>query len=128
MELGGRGQRIQDALQRELEAIASDFATLASGLASGNYSLSMTLEERKAFEKRVHSHNKELSKLTTSIKASNERLSKSTNKKALRSEEDALATWQKKVDHLVTFLSWLLSRIPHHMSSSQRWTLAATTK
>ena len=112
MELDGRGQRIQDALQGEVEKIASDFATLASGLASDNYSLSMTLEERKAFEKRVHSHNKELSKLTTSIKASNERISKSSNKRALRSEEEALAAWQKKVDHLMTFFKLVVVKNP----------------
>ena len=112
MELDGRGQRIQDALQRDLEAIASDFATLASGLASENYSQSMTLEQRKAFEKMMHSHSKELSKLTTSIKTSNERISKSSNKRALLAEQEILSAWQKKVDHLSTFFKLVVVKNP----------------
>ena len=95
IELDGRGMRVKDTLQNEIERIASGFATLASGLASDTYALSMSVEERKAFEKRVHSHTKELSKLTTSIKGSNERLSKSCNKKALRAQEQELESWQK---------------------------------
>ena len=120
IELDGRGMRVKDTLQTEIEKVASGFATLASGLASDTYALNMSVEERRAFDKRVHSHMKELSKLTTSIKASSERLSKSSNKKALRAEQEELDSWQKKVDNLVTFLSWPLSRIPRHMSSSQR--------
>ena len=112
IELDGRGMRVKDTLQNEIEKIASGFATLASGLASDTYALSMSVEERKAFEKRVHSHTKELSKLTTSIKASSERLSKSSNKKALRAEEQQLESWQQKVDNLLTFFKLVIVKNP----------------
>ena len=112
IELDGRGMRLQDTLKTEIEKIASEFGTLASGLASDTYALSMSLEERKAFEKGVHSHIKELSKLTTNIKAAKERLSKSSNKTALRAEHDALESWQNKVDNLVTFFRLVIVKNP----------------